>query len=96
MSANASVQFQAVVEKGWRRGLGNLLQGEYSAWFKSSKWWKHLIMWFLIINLMMMIRKIRPTAMVTGKATMNTFIWGMAGENQTFTDMDAVPMTALK
>jgi len=25
-----------------------------------------------------------------------TFIWGMAGENQTFTDMDAVPMTALK
>lgn len=25
-----------------------------------------------------------------------TFIWGMAGENQTFTDMDDVPMAALK
>ncbi len=25
-----------------------------------------------------------------------TFIWGMAGENQTFTDMDAVPMSVLK
>ncbi len=25
-----------------------------------------------------------------------TFIWGMAGENQTFTDMDHVPMGALK
>ncbi|HAP55183.1 MAG TPA: 5-dehydro-4-deoxy-D-glucuronate isomerase [Spirochaetaceae bacterium] len=25
-----------------------------------------------------------------------TFIWGMAGENQTFTDMDHVPMSALK
>jgi 4-deoxy-L-threo-5-hexosulose-uronate ketol-isomerase len=25
-----------------------------------------------------------------------TFIWGMVGENQTFTDMDAVPMSALK
>jgi 4-deoxy-L-threo-5-hexosulose-uronate ketol-isomerase len=25
-----------------------------------------------------------------------TFIWGMAGENQTFTDMDEVPMAALK
>ncbi len=25
-----------------------------------------------------------------------TFIWGMAGENQTFTDMDNVPMSALK
>ena len=55
MSANASVQFQAVEEKGWKRGLGNLLHGEYSAWFKSSRWWKHLIMWFSIINLMMVI-----------------------------------------
>ena len=26
----------------------------------------------------------------------NTFIWGMAGENQTFDDMDAVPMSELK
>ncbi|MFA5851778.1 MAG: 5-dehydro-4-deoxy-D-glucuronate isomerase, partial [Spirochaetales bacterium] len=25
-----------------------------------------------------------------------TFIWGMAGENQTFSDMDGVPMGALK
>jgi 4-deoxy-L-threo-5-hexosulose-uronate ketol-isomerase len=25
-----------------------------------------------------------------------TFIWGMVGENQTFTDMDAVPMAELK
>jgi ABC-2 type transport system permease protein len=55
MSVNASVQLQAVKERGWRRGLGNLLQGEYSAWFKSSRWWKHLILWFLVINLMMVI-----------------------------------------
>jgi ABC-2 type transport system permease protein len=53
MSANASGQFQLVEEKGWRRGLGNLLQGEYSAWFRSSRWWKHLLMWFAIINGMM-------------------------------------------
>jgi 4-deoxy-L-threo-5-hexosulose-uronate ketol-isomerase len=25
-----------------------------------------------------------------------TFIWGMAGENQTFTDMDQVPMPGLR
>ena len=55
MSANASSQFQLVKEKGWRRGLGNLLHGEYSAWFKSSRWWKQGIMWFSIINLMMVI-----------------------------------------
>ena len=53
MSANASVQLQRVNEKGWRRGLGNLLQGEYSAWFRSSRWWKQLTMWIVIINGMM-------------------------------------------
>ncbi len=55
MSAIASGQFQRVEEKGWRRGLGNLLQGEYSAWFKSSRWWKHLLLWFSIVNIMMVI-----------------------------------------
>jgi ABC-2 type transport system permease protein len=55
MSANASGQFQLVTEKGWRRGLGNLLRGEYSSWFKSSRWWKHILMWFSIINVMMVI-----------------------------------------
>src|SRR3970040_499072 len=53
MSVNVSVPFKRVEEKGWRRGLGNLLQGEYSAWFNSSRWWKHLLMWFAIINGMM-------------------------------------------
>lgn len=33
----------------------------------------------------------------SGVGTKNyTFIWGMVGENQTFTDMDAVPMSELK
>ena len=53
MSSNVSGKFQLVNEKGWRRGLGNLLQGEYSSWFKSSRWWKHFLMWFSIINVMM-------------------------------------------
>jgi ABC-2 type transport system permease protein len=55
MSANTSGQFQFVRETGWKRGLGNLLRGEYSAWFKSSRWWKHILMWFAIVNGMMMI-----------------------------------------
>jgi ABC-2 type transport system permease protein len=53
MSLNTSGQFQLVEEKGWRRGLGNLLRGEYSSCFKSSRWSKHLVMWFSIINVMM-------------------------------------------
>ena len=55
MSATTSDQFQLINEKGWKRGLGNLLHGEYSAWFKSSRWWKHLLIWFAIINVMMAI-----------------------------------------
>ena len=55
MSASTSSQFQLVKEKGWKRGLRNLIQGEYSSWFKSSRWWKHLLIWFAIINVMMAI-----------------------------------------
>ena len=55
MSASRSSQFQLVNEKGWKRGLRNLLQGEYSSWFKSSRWWKQLLIWFVIINVMMAI-----------------------------------------
>jgi ABC-2 type transport system permease protein len=55
MSAKALSQFQLVNEKGWRRGLNNLLRGEYSAWFKSSRWWKQLLVWLAIINGMMVI-----------------------------------------
>jgi len=55
MSANTSSQFQLVNEKGWKRGMGNLLRGEYSSWFKSSRWWKHILIWFAIINVMMAI-----------------------------------------
>jgi len=53
MSTSVSGQFQIVSEKGWRRGLGNLLRGGYSSWFSSSRWWKHLLLWFSIINVMM-------------------------------------------
>jgi ABC-2 type transport system permease protein len=55
MSANAATRFRPVTEGGWRRGLGNLLRGEYSAWFKASRWWKHILLWFAIINVMMII-----------------------------------------
>ena len=81
MSAVASGQFQLVAEKGWRRGLGNLLQGEYSAWFKSSKWWKHLAMWFSIINLMMVILILASTkiAQEGGEMPEPIFMYGIFG-----------------
>ena len=81
MSASAAGQFQRVKEKGWRRGLGNLLQGEYSSWFKSSRWWKHLIMWFSIINLMMIIMIIdsAKAAKGGGEGPSVLFMYGIFG-----------------
>ena len=58
MSTGGNVQFQMVTERGWRRGMGNLLQGEFSSWFRSSRWWKHLLMWLGIINVLMVIMAI--------------------------------------
>lgn len=55
MSTSGNVQFQMVEERGWRRGLGNLLQGEFSSWFKSTRWLKHLLVWVLSINGLMLI-----------------------------------------
>jgi ABC-2 type transport system permease protein len=58
MSTIGNVQFRMVEERGWRRGLNNLLQGEFSSWFKSSRWWKHLLMWIGSINGLMVIMAI--------------------------------------
>jgi len=81
MSANVSVPFKRVEEKGWRRGLGNLLQGEYSAWFKSSRWWKHLILWFAIINGMMgtMIYATAQAAKTGNAGPPMFFMYGLFG-----------------
>ena len=54
--SNAKVnQFQTVEERGWRRGLGNLLQGELSSWFKTTRWLKQITLWLLIINLILFL-----------------------------------------
>jgi ABC-2 type transport system permease protein len=56
MSANAV--FEVVDERGWRRGLGNLLKGQFSGWFQSSKWWRHALIWLGAINLILLFATI--------------------------------------
>ena len=81
MNTTKSSQFQLVKESGWKRGLSNLMQGEYSAWFKSSKWWKHLIMWFSIVNLMMLIMVIasKEAPAEGGEGPPVLFMYGIFG-----------------
>src|SRR5574339_881742 len=61
MSTDTFGKLQLVNERGWRRGLGNLVRGEYSAWFRSSRWWKQLLVWLAIINGMMVLMIIATT-----------------------------------
>jgi len=79
MSTNAVARFRPVNEQGWRRGLGNLLQGEYSAWFRSSRWWKHLLLWFAIINVMMAIMVIAGADAADGDGPPLLFMYGIFG-----------------
>jgi ABC-2 type transport system permease protein len=53
MSTEPNSQFQLVKERGWQRGLGNLLRGEFSSWFRSRKWWSQILIWLLSINLIL-------------------------------------------
>ena len=37
MAGNSA--FELVSERGWRRGLGNLMGAGFAAWFKTNTWW---------------------------------------------------------
>lgn len=53
MSANTV--FDTVDERGWRRGFGNLMKGQLSGWFQSSRWWRHGLIWLAVINLLLLV-----------------------------------------
>jgi len=81
MSAEPNSQFQMVQERGWKRGLGNLLRGEYSSWFRSSRWWKQLLIWFSIIDVMMAIMTYatKRAAQDGGEGPPVLFMYGIFG-----------------
>ena len=43
MSGNEA--FAAVSERGWRRGLGNMLESEFARWWKTKMWWIQVLIW---------------------------------------------------
>ena len=74
-----SVGLQPVEERGWRRGLRNLLRGELSSWFKSSRWWKHLIIWLVVIDLMLLFVIIASGQEEVEEAIDVVFLYGVFG-----------------
>jgi ABC-2 type transport system permease protein len=51
MSGNSA--FVMVSERGWRRGLGNLLSNEFAAWWKTRLWWIQCLIWGAVIGFML-------------------------------------------
>ncbi len=51
MSGNSA--FVMVTERGWRRGLGNLLSNEFAAWWKTKLWWIQCLIWGGVIGFML-------------------------------------------
>jgi len=49
MAANNT--FQLVNERGWRRGLRNLLRAEMGNWWKTKTWWVQALIWTGVINM---------------------------------------------
>jgi len=45
--------FEMVQERGWRRGLRNLLDNEFARWWKTRRWWGQCLIWGGIIGFMM-------------------------------------------
>lgn len=79
MSTNQILQ--PINEHGWRRGLDNLLRGEFSLWFRSRRWWMHSLMWLLGINLILFFTTLSPEAggPATGGIPETIEIYGVFG-----------------
>jgi ABC-2 type transport system permease protein len=53
MSSNSALQILNV--PAWRSGFGNMLRKELAAWWKTRKWWVQSLVWFAILNGMVVL-----------------------------------------
>jgi ABC-type transport system involved in multi-copper enzyme maturation permease subunit len=42
-----------VNERGWRRGLNNLLDNEFGRWWRTRRWWVQALIWTAVIGFML-------------------------------------------
>ncbi len=48
MSGNSA--FEIVSERGWRRGLGNMLDNELAHWWGTRMWWSQCLIWTAVVG----------------------------------------------
>lgn len=51
MAGNSA--FELVSERGWRRGLNNLLDNELGHWWRTRLWWTQCLIWGAIVGFML-------------------------------------------
>lgn len=51
MAGNSA--FELVNDQGWRAGLRNLLRAEMAGWWKTRTWWVQSLIWFCVIDLIL-------------------------------------------
>ncbi len=42
-----------VTERGWRRGLSNLLDNEFGRWWRTRRWWTQALIWTALIGFLL-------------------------------------------
>lgn len=48
--AAATARLERLTERGWRRGLSNLMAAGFAAWWRTSTWWTHALIWLGVTN----------------------------------------------
>jgi ABC-2 type transport system permease protein len=51
MTAPAAPALEPVTERGWRRGLPNLLSAGFRAWWATRTWWVQVLIWTAVTSI---------------------------------------------
>lgn len=60
---------QRVEEKAWRSGFANLLRHENSRWWRTRRWWVQSLIWFVVLNGILVLSLWIVPAVGPGEAT---------------------------
>jgi ABC-2 type transport system permease protein len=73
MSGNEA--FELVTERGWMRGMGNMLRSGLARWFKTRSWWVNCLIWGGLVGAIVAALVFNPQAPDVGELLMVTLVF---------------------
>ncbi len=73
MSGNEALEL--VTERGWKRGLGNMLRSGLDRWFRTKTWWIHCLIWGGIVTVIVSSVAFNPQAPALDDLLMIAFVF---------------------